>query len=397
MIFFKFLLTMGLTFNSQAATQRLAGIDAEFHPLILELLNKVASNTLPTAWDDSCSCKANENLNHQISNLGCQLSNSVIQKIKETQYSCLHICQPLTYYAHLPAREVNFSDPQSLPKMLEIFGASLSRDEIPGAFVNAETKALAQSITLKVFSEDRVQEISRRREALESIKRTCPNLDILSEALQEVETSEYKLASHRATPDQDPDLQFPQLTIKERRQLVLFLSAMTWRARGGGVYYKVPGLFATQKLRVKYIWNSYSTILNFLGAKDSLVRSASFSLYTRGFRGWNKFWDMGHNATYTLEEDFKLMTERGSFQVAGAVEAFKTHGYSTESLEFAGRQMGACYLYGWHGMKKPWPPWGASLKPPFIGLGGGPTSWGELCFGASLGLGLAETILGSKD
>lgn len=370
----------------------LVGIEAKFHPEVLDLLQGIAEGRPQDPFPSKISaCSNDEWLSENAKTLACHLSPNLLKRIQETRSNCRVVSDPLKLYSDLSAQPADFSDTNNIKTMLKIFASPLAKTKLPGALARSDYRILAESITLKVFTPEILNGISDRREALKSLKTNCSNETSIDQALLELESANHLLDTIQSKWPKADNLPFPSLTANERKMLTMFLSSMTWRARGGGLYKKRVGPLATQELRMKYIWNSYSTILSLLGAKSSLRKDMSFSLYVRGFKGWHDFWDMGTNATYTLEEDFRLMTARGLYQVSGALSALQRYEMSTQALELAGQQMGACYLFGWHGMPKPQPTWGTDLKAPFVGLSKGPTSWGELCFGAALGLGLAET------
>lgn len=379
--------------ETKPETITLVGLEAQFHPMILDLLQGLAQQKPPESIPLTLpNCTNDEWLSANTETLNCERSPNLSAKIQSTRNQCRLIANPLDLYLNLPIQPAAFSDTTDLKSMLRIFASPVAKTQLPASLLRPEFKAMAESITLKVFAQELSEGLSQRREILKSLKNRCaadPHIDL---ALNELESAEQSFKSIQSGWTKTGTLPVPELTANERKMLTLFLSSMTWRARGGGLYKKRGGPLATQELRMKYIWNSYSTILELLGAKSSLKKEISFSLYVRGFRGWHDFWDMGTNSTYTLEEDFRLMTERGLYQVAGALSSLQNQGLSTKALELAGRQMGACYLFGWHGLPKPPPAWGLELKAPLTGFAKGPTSWGELCFGAALGLGLAETF-----
>lgn len=94
------------------------------------------------------------------------------------------------------------------------------------------------------------------------------------------------------------------------------------------------------------------------------------------------------------------MTRRGLYFVKNAVQSLALEGYDSSPLEFAGRQIGACYLHAWdvmHAKRVRWSP-AQPISSVFDpgGIAAGPLTWGELCFGAGLGLGLSETLLAGK-
>lgn len=384
-----------------ATIVKIKGIDADFHPFVLELLNDIAVRKAPEPLTTRpTACGSDESLSEKMRAPGCALPEKIARALYDTRFNCRRIQEPLDFYRHEAVDTVAFSEMKSVPAMLKAFGKPLTETPLPGALQRADFRRAADSITLKVFADEFAQGLRQRGLALDGFAKALPSARgcagdlaaLTARALQEVSVAEKILANTRAGWIAVGKLPYPTLTAGERKLLAMFLSAMAWRARGGGIYKKVPGMLATQKLRVKYIWNAYGTVLDLLGAGKA-TSGMSFGLYTRGFKGWHDFWDMGTNDRYTLEEDFRLMTERGRYQVESAVASARSHGFRTAPLEQAGMRMGACYLYGWHAMPAPRPEWGSELAEPFKNFSMGPTSWGELCFGAGLGLGLAETLL----
>lgn len=386
------LATLALATPAFAATKTIKGLEAEFHPQVLQILEDISARKPAEPLPEPKNlCETDFAITESLKS--CPLTAEQIQELKNSRYFCRYANEPLLLYTQQPARPVEFADTKSVPTMLKVFGSAIPQSEIPGALARKDFYNQATIITQKVFAEEFRQGIKIRQAILSSIQKSCPDSLSIMEALRELRNAEDQLANLESRWPKLTELSYPTLTLQERADLTTFLSAMTWRARGGGIYQKIPGIFATQKNRVRYIWNSYTTILQLLGAKPALVREMAFSLYTRGFRGWHDFWDMGTNDKYTLEEDFKLMTERGEYQVAGALRSLRTYQLPLAPLTLAGRQMGACYLFGWHAMGDPRPSWGKSMREPYAGFSSGPTSWGELCFGAGLGRGLAETFL----
>jgi hypothetical protein len=88
------------------------------------------------------------------------------------------------------------------------------------------------------------------------------------------------------------------------------------------------------------------------------------------------------------------MTQRGQRQAQSGVDALKPYGYDTAPLLTSGLFMGPGYYYAWYPLYGFL--WAQSLAKPYSGFIDGPTAIGEFSIGASLGLGMARTLLPGK-
>ena len=72
------------------------------------------------------------------------------------------------------------------------------------------------------------------------------------------------------------------------------------------------------------------------------------------FKSYSKHFDMGHlpdfkdkNDCGAKIEDFENMSRRGLYFIEGAALSLAKRDCNTAPLQFAGYQMGACYLNAW--------------------------------------------------
>jgi MYXO-CTERM domain-containing protein len=210
------------------------------------------------------------------------------------------------------------------------------------------------------------------------------------------------LAAHGRTRGALP---FPALTAEERKFVAFWLGGITWRMRGGGL---IP-LGQTQKARTYFCEKPLRRIGDLAGGAKG--EEAGHRVFLNIFDGWGDWMDMGTTpGGQDLYEDLVQMTDRGRQQVAdapspvpgipipglgltSAVTYLDKENYDTTALTTGGLDMGACYAYALGALSDfryadtPMAPYNGSLIEGF-------TAIGEFCTGASIALGLTETLLG---
>lgn len=177
-----------------------------------------------------------------------------------------------------------------------------------------------------------------------------------------------------------------KLTYLEKEQLAIYMGGMLWRLRGGGLLMKR----GTQANRAWYVGRGF-TALGELANKNTreIARTYHSQLV---FYGWGEFFDIGNNPNQKSEtHDFVKMTERGLIQVTPAIEHVLDLGGDTGSLIASGLQMGPCYFWAWHEFHGIYEKEDVEL-PLLQFIHSYPTSVGEVCAGAALGLGLLRSL-----
>lgn len=195
-------------------------------------------------------------------------------------------------------------------------------------------------------------------------------------------------------------LPYPSITDAERQSVSMYLGSFYWRFRGGGVW-RAKG---TSELRSHFVKKTFTTLAKFNGAPMPKWIAGGIKIKLQ-LKGWGAWFDMGRGPGADKYQDLVQMTKRGIYQVGigsynildkilypgSPVKALKKFKYDTRYLEVSGQSIGACYFYGWEYLS------GQHITSdwltPKLQLGMGATTWGELCAGASLGLGLSKTLL----
>ena len=186
-----------------------------------------------------------------------------------------------------------------------------------------------------------------------------------------------------------PQLAFPALTDDDRQWLSMVLGGIYWRIRGRGLYEKPMG-GSTQLARLYFNAMPMQAIGELNGGAEG--KQAGLNVHLHIYKGWGEWFDMGHNtAQDDRYHDLAFMTERGQYQIELARDQLKKAGYDATDLEIGGMMMGPCYYYVWFHLAKI--KFGLDLTDPFVHFIDSPTSWGELCAGATISLGLARTLL----
>jgi hypothetical protein len=201
-------------------------------------------------------------------------------------------------------------------------------------------------------------------------------------------------------------LPLPALTDAERRFVAFWLGGIYWRFRGGGM---IP-LGSTQAARMQFLERPFRRIGEMTGGTPG--EEASFRIFLNIFSGWGEWMDMGTTpGGQDLYEDLVQMTDRGRQQVQdpatsaaglpisipisgleGAAVYLADKGYDATALLAGGLEMGPCYAYALTPLRDfryadtPMAPYNGTFIEGF-------TAMGEFCTGASIALGLANTLL----
>lgn len=184
-----------------------------------------------------------------------------------------------------------------------------------------------------------------------------------------------------------PAFHLEELNKSEREALAITMGALYWRLRGGGILDEPPG---TQASRRWFAGNGFETLARVLGAERFLAESLGDDQVRRlQMRGWGEYMDIGHTpGGASRESDLIHMTERGQYQSEGLAQLLQRRSLPQDLAQAAGGSLGPCYAYAWTHLSSqrissaPPLPWAAFID--------GPTAWGELCFGANLGLAMVD-------
>jgi hypothetical protein len=176
------------------------------------------------------------------------------------------------------------------------------------------------------------------------------------------------------------------LNHNEKELLSAYMGGLLWRLRGGGLLKKR----GTQHIRTFYIGYGFQSLGKLVNKNIEEITHAYQSQLV--YYGWGEFFDIGYNPAQRSETyDMVKMTERGLIQVRTSLPYLRDLKGRRDTLIASGLQMGPCYFWSWQEFKgvQEYP----ELQPPFRPfLHGFPTSWGEVCTGAALGIGLYRTF-----
>jgi MYXO-CTERM domain-containing protein len=184
-------------------------------------------------------------------------------------------------------------------------------------------------------------------------------------------------------------LAYPGLTDADRQFVAFWLGGLYWRLRGGGLI-PLPG---TQEARLYYVNDGFGQIGALVGGPDGSGVGTPFvvEVTVDGWSQWQGMGTTGGNDKYT---SLIGMTERGQRQAQAGINTLMPLGYDTAPLLTSGLFMGPGYYYAWYSL--PSFTYGMMLSTPYRNFMDGPTAIGEFNIGASLGLGLAKTLLPGK-
>ncbi len=181
-------------------------------------------------------------------------------------------------------------------------------------------------------------------------------------------------------------LPFPSVTDEERILFAWITGGVTWRARGGGVFFNPE---STNGKRNKYTTDPFK-VYGQIGGADGL--EVGETMFLGLLDGWGKWFDMGRNETQEDKySDLANMTSRGKRQVSYTRKALELKGYDSEIIKVGGVVMGGCYYFPWELLYDYHID--AKYDKPFKEFLLGATAWGEFCAGASIAVGVTYSLL----
>jgi hypothetical protein len=335
------------------------------------------------------------------------------QSLAAVSSVCRYVYLPEQFVETWPAGKVDGKQMDSLNGILLTAGEALSHLNFPGNLIspalrekfrtilvklrNTELKmALAQadsasasSLTLAERQPDCLDQLQIKTNvtALRAeLKASAQFVDaIQSQGLVQAQKDrDLILAKGRSRPN----LPYPSLSDADRQLFTFIVSAVYWRMRGGGLLDEPKGTQDTRKFFTKLP-------MGFLGRLNGgdFGKSIGESMFMPLIlKGWGEYMDMGHTANESDKyHDLVFMTDRGAYQVANAVKSLRQNGYEAAHFAAGGLQMGPCYYFAWEQLSTKYI--GHDLALPYKHFLHGATSWGELCVGASLGLGMSRSLL----
>lgn len=384
-------------------TQR-SGSEKEFPDFITCQAHDALSTTnVNQVIRESTQCNG---LKGQFSNLQKQLFNG---------------CQMLNYperrlLDHVPGK-VSAKKVQTLRGLLETAGHGLFQVPEVAKMLSVSHAETLRSSLRKIYINDFLTKIADQEKLVVAFQNqlkanlschriddnTISDLEILVDGIrleaqvaQEKLRQEYRDGLAQAEADRNAilrtgyrrdQLEEAYLTDQDRKILSMYIGAIMWRIRGGGITQEPDG---TRKRRVLGVYHPFN-YLSKLSGGDSAADQGTSLLYAV-IKGWGRYFDMGRTKEdEDIYFDLVHMTKRGQYQVVGSANDLEGRNFDPTALQIAGLQMGPCYFYAWE--KYEGKNLGKDLKPPFKEFIDGPTALGELCFGATLGLGLSETLL----
>lgn len=433
--------------NIETGALTIDSINTKIYPRVLKLLEDARrekpEQKIPQV---QANCTAHHKFNQMgkflnVQNkLYCAKTYYYIDQIYSTRSTCDYVNNPISYIKYNRQSQTELFDTSDVEGMLKVLGSPLIMTKLLPSLKQREYKKLMDNIILKFRMDDYIDTIRDRKKALGKIIESAVkdewclknslaikkfHVETMLEMQKELQRMENKLrklyregveqaridrAAIRAKGRNRDSLPFASLTDEEREIASMALSALLWRARGGGLYLKDKSkIFATQYLRTNYVLLPYPEIVRINGG--SRTSFAGVTLFPHIFTGWSLYFDVGRlkgvfkvtgeNHTGSIRSDYLKMAERGRFQVETLMKTLRGLGYDVKPLQDAGTQMGACYLHAWARMAnyetfKPLHEdvtWGTNLKKPYVSIVSGPITWGELCWGAVLGIGISKTLL----
>lgn len=193
-------------------------------------------------------------------------------------------------------------------------------------------------------------------------------------------------------------LPYPALSDEERILLSTYVGALAWRARGGALWEA-----GTQARRKDFAGKVFEHLIVLNSNDQALGKKHGDAMAQRlQLKGWSRWFDMGRTDDDEIS-DLLGMTIRGLYQIgigsygpiagASALKAFDDKGYDSSLYKAVGLQMGACYLYASRFLE--FRPEADTLSSPRAAFTHpeNHTAWGELCYGAVMGQGLARMLL----
>lgn len=350
-----------------------------------------------------------------------KLAFKSLEKDQNLFLNCQNAYQPELYVDEIPAGEVKINRISHLSGLIQTMAWPLRYMNLPENLITQDMLIKMRFLLTKIRMEDLQEKIQRNKEMITSVMNGLNHERCFDLSINEMEALKTKvnhlhseiLAAENYLKQIDEEgrrqaeldrekvlatgktraiLPYPNLTDSDREYITMYLSSIMWRLRGGGVVARTD---TTQFRRIFYTWRPVNLIARLNGGDDG--QGTGFRIFLGLMKMWGRYFDMG---TYAPDEDryydLTKMTERGLFQVKFANKFLERNGYSTNYMTMAGLQMGPLYYYatysGMRTLKYP-----GRTEPPFREAIGGSTDWGELLFGANLGIALSRTFLQGHD
>jgi hypothetical protein len=345
----------------------------------------------------------------------CASADSDIRQQLASLGACDAVEQPERYALGYNPNDAR-KDTGTLEDMIGLAGEGLSHPPLPGGLLPDDFVPTLRALVAKIRHDKLVQAIAGARAAyaqaakLGSDNAACFDPTALASLQAAIVGLDGELDAAQAWLDKlDSDgkaahaqedvclaahsrvrnpLPFPSLTAADRRTLAFWLGGIYWRMRGGGL---IP-LGATQDARIYFLLQPFTQIGLMSGGQDG--SDAAFDIYLQIFEGWSDWQDMGNAPGGDKYADLVSMTSRGQRQIGTAVTLLGGRSYDTLALNSGGLQMGPCYYYAYYPLAAF--RYAETLTTPYSGFIDWPTAVGEFCYGASMGLGFADTLLGGK-
>jgi len=407
----------------------IASIDMYIFHEVADLMER-ASHPVGKPWsalETPALCEGHKNFNLQelprLKN-SCPFSKLVFKSLEKENdlfLNCQNTYQPELYVDEIPAGEVKINRISHLPGLIQTIAWPIRFMNLPENLVTKETLTRMRMLLTKIRMEDLQEKVQRNKEIvsrlmnalehercfemnsteLQNLKQQVNQLkreiDTAESYLQKIDEDGRKQAELDrekvlATGKTRAILPYPNLTDSDREYITMYVSSIMWRLRGGGVVARTD---TTQFRRIFYTLRPVNLLAKLNGGNDG--QGTGFRIFLGLMRMWGRYFDMG---TYAPDEDryydLTKMTERGLFQVKFANKSLERNGYSTNLMTMAGLQMGPLYYYAtYSGLRTLAYP--GKKEPPFREAIGGSTDWGELLFGANLGIALSRTFLQGHD
>ncbi len=409
-----------------------------FPEMAATLQRAVTAKTTPMTWPVGtpalCTKHATFSVPANILAAGapasCSNTDGVVRQKLAATSVCLDVEQPERYVLAYEPAVVNDSTTATVDSLIGLAGEALSHYPAPDGLLPADWVPTLRSVIWKIRRPVIAQQIASARQAykdaLATLGAQASCFDPTAHAAlttavggldAELAAADTHLANvekaGKTKADQElvclgahartrGPLPFPSMTADERKFVAFWLGGIYWRMRGGGL---IP-LGSTQKARVQFCERPLRRIGDLAGG--AVGEEAGYRTFLNIFDGWGEWMDMGTTpGGQDFYEDLVQMTDRGRQQVAdppngglpvpisfttSAVTYLGEKGYDTTALTTGGLDMGPCYAYALDPLKDfryadtPMAPYNGQLIEWF-------TAIGEFCSGASISLGLAETLL----
>nr|BFD62202.1 hypothetical protein BdHM001_08830 [Bdellovibrio sp. HM001] len=428
-VFPKLPLEVSRQHNDSVSLVTLADVDLYFFNELTELLNTV-NNPSNTRWRPLPAtnlCESHKGLKtehlQKIKN-HCVFPRVTFAKVfsaENLRASCEEAYQPELYVNDLGPGEIHYSKMDEISGLAQAIAAPLRYVDFAANLVTPELLEKMRLMLSKVRMTELLDKVQKQKKDYQQIlslldSKNCLTLSpqeraelakTLETLQQEIQQAEAHLididqkgrqqaeADRQAITKQGlhrPRLPYPNLSDADREFITMYISSIMWRFRGGGIVEKSD---STQMRRIFYTWAPVKALGKLNGGNDGdqLGRQIFMGL----MKGWGEYFDMGTwPAGKDKYYDFTKMTERGIFQVKRAAATLQNKGYDVTPLKMAGLQMGPCYYYSYD-QNLPRLKYVGRKDSGFLAFVEGGTDWGEVCFGAALGLGISKTLLqGSK-